>query len=48
MAARGKRLVGIAETLIGDGVYHFQSKLTAKAVPGNGIRITAIGTTMVA
>jgi ectoine hydroxylase len=30
LAARGDRLAGTAETLIGEDVYHFQSKLTAK------------------
>ena len=30
LAARTKKLVDIAETLIGEPVYHFQSKLTAK------------------
>lgn len=30
MAARCQRLAGAAETLIGEEVYHFQSKLTAK------------------
>ena len=50
LAARTPRVVDTAEALIGEPVYHFQSKLTAKdrawAAPGSGIRTTAIGIIM--
>ena len=36
LAARSARLVDTAETLIGEAVYHFQSKLTAKDPFGGG------------
>ena len=52
LAARCERIVDTAEQLIGEPVYHFQSKLTAKDPYGggawewhHGIRITATGTT---
>ena len=52
LAARSRRVVDTMEDLLGGEVYHYHSKLTprsrATAVPGNGTRTTATGTTTAA